>query len=135
MLRRLHTIWWGARRRPAAVLVWLQIVAIVVVGVATVARFHIFAAVDEEAHLAYVQQVAEHGRLPWLGRTVLPAQLQPHHVPGFGGLSYEAFQPPLYYALAVPAFDAASSVRQLVCVRDLERPGSVATTSNVMSAT
>jgi hypothetical protein len=103
-------------------LVALQIAAIVVVGVATVARFHIFAGTDEQAHVAYVQEIAEHGQLPWLGRSVMPPQLlvmdhappgsvhDPHRL-GFGGLSWEAFQPPLYYVLAVPAFAAVSNFR------------------------
>jgi hypothetical protein len=55
-------------RDPARALAVVQIAAIFVLGAVTVARFHIFAAVDERAHLAYVQEVAEHGRLPWLGR-------------------------------------------------------------------
>jgi 4-amino-4-deoxy-L-arabinose transferase-like glycosyltransferase len=109
------------------VLASLQIAAIVVVGVATVARFHVFAAVDEENHFAYVQEVAEHGRLPWLGRDVVSWQVQaiedevyPRHSSrdprrlGYGGLSSEALQPPLYYLLAVPAFSIPSSYRAKV---------------------
>jgi hypothetical protein len=120
-------MWGRARRRPAAILASLQIVAIVLVGVATVARFHVFAAVDEENHFAYVQEVAEHGRLPWLGRDVVSWQVQaiedevyPRHSSrdprrlGYGGLSSEALQPPLYYLVAVPAFSIPSSYRAKV---------------------
>lgn len=112
-------------RRSVLGLVVLQVAAIVVVGVATVARFHIFAGIDEEAHIAYVQEIAEHGRLPWLGRSAMPQQLlvMDHAPPrsvgdprrlGFAGLSWEAFQPPLYYLVAVPAFLAAGSFRAKV---------------------
>jgi hypothetical protein len=95
----------------------VQIAVIVAVGGATVARFHIFAVVDERPHVAYVQAVAEHGRLPWLGRDVVSWQVEaindnvyPHHSLrdprrlGLAGQSYEAFQPPLYYLVAAPAF-------------------------------
>lgn len=95
-------------------IVALQVAAILVVGIATVARFHIFAAVDEQAHIAYVEEIADQGALPWLGRTLMPAQLQAvDHSPaqGFGRLSWEAFQPPLYYLLATPAFAAGGGVR------------------------
>jgi hypothetical protein len=114
--------WPAVRRTPVVLLVVLQVAAIVVVGVATVARFHIFAGTDEQAHVAYVEEIATHGQLPWLGRSVMPAQLlamdrapsqdvRDPRLLGFGGLSWEAFQPPLYYALAVPAFVAVSSFR------------------------
>lgn len=105
----------------------LQIAAIVVVGVATVVRFHIFAAVDERQHLSYVQEVAEHDRLPWLGRSYVSWQeiaierhTYPRHSPvnprsmGFGGSSYEAWQPPLYYILAAPAFLISNNYRHKV---------------------
>jgi hypothetical protein len=51
-------------RRPWRWLVGVQIAALLVCGVTTVARFHIWAPVDERAHYAYVQEIAEHGRLP-----------------------------------------------------------------------
>jgi hypothetical protein len=41
-----------ASRQPAALLVALQIAAITVLGGVTVVRFHIFAAVDERAHVS-----------------------------------------------------------------------------------
>ncbi len=110
----------GARqaiRDPVRVFVVLQIAAILVVGVATVTRFHIFAVVDELPHMSYVQEVAEHGRLPVVGHSYVPWQelaIEQHTYPrpssldarliGFRGSSYEAWQPPLYYMLASPAF-------------------------------
>lgn len=104
-------------RDPACALVVLQIAAIVVLGVVTVFRFHVFAEVDERAHLAYVQEMAEHGRIPWVGRDYVswqelaiehgtyprPSGLKPRLL-GVGGSSYEGWQPPLYYVFAAPAF-------------------------------
>jgi hypothetical protein len=80
-------------------------------------RFHIFAEVDERAHLAYVQEVAEHGRIPWVGRDYVSWQelaiergtyprssgVNPRLL-GLRGSSYEGWQPPLYYVFAAPAF-------------------------------
>jgi 4-amino-4-deoxy-L-arabinose transferase-like glycosyltransferase len=107
----------GWVRDLARVLTVLQIAAIFVLGAVTIVRFHIFAAVDERAHVAYVQEVAEHHRLPWLGRDYVSWQelaIEDHTYPrasslnprllGFGGYSYEAWQPPLYYVLAAPTF-------------------------------
>jgi 4-amino-4-deoxy-L-arabinose transferase-like glycosyltransferase len=108
-------------------LVALQIAAILVVGAITAVRFHVFAAVDELAHVSYVQDAAEQGTLPWLGRTHVswqmeavehdtyprPSDVDPRRA-GLGGYSYEAFQPPLYYLLAVPAFEVTSNYRDKV---------------------
>jgi hypothetical protein len=121
---------WLARCRgcdPARVLVILEIAAILVLGVATVSRFHIFAEVDERAHLAYVQEVAERGHIPWVGRDRIPSQevafeagtyprpsslsLSPLSL---GGSSYEGWQPPLYYMLAAPAFLIPNDYRDKV---------------------
>jgi hypothetical protein len=100
-------------RRPLAV---LQVMAVVVLGAATVARFHVWADVDERPHYDYVQTVAEDGRLPLLTDLVHPEvqaitdRTWPAPSPvdpasrGLAGRSYEAFQPPLYYLLAAPAF-------------------------------
>ena len=121
-----YTVW---RRvgNPARILAVLQIAAILVVGVTTVARFHIFALVDEMPHLAYVQEVADHARLPWLGHSYVswqelaierhtyphPSSLDPRLI-GFGGTSYEAWQPPLYYVLASAAFDIPHDYRHKI---------------------
>jgi hypothetical protein len=113
-------------RRGAGPLIALQILAIFAVGAVTVARFHIFAPVDERAHLAYVQEVAEHGRLPLLDSYVpwqelaIEAHTYPRHssldprLIGLRGISYEAWQPPLYYALAAPAFLIPGNYRDKV---------------------
>ena len=97
-------------------LVVLQVLAIVVLGAATVARFHVWADVDERPHFDYVQAVAEDGRLPELTDLVSPEvqaitdRTWPEPSPvdpairGLAGRSYEAFQPPLYYLVAAPAF-------------------------------
>lgn len=120
MLARLRTCRFGIRglhRDPVRALAVLQVAAILVLGVVTVYRFHIFAEVDERAHLAYVQEMAEHGRIPWVGRDYVswqelaieqgtyprPSGLNPRLL-GVRGSSYEGWQPPLYYVLAVPAF-------------------------------
>jgi hypothetical protein len=112
---------------PACVLMVLQIAAILVFGAVTVSRFHVFAEVDERAHLAYVQEVAEHERIPWVGRDYVPwqelaieqgtyprpSQLDPRLL-GLRGSSYEGWQPPLYYVLAAPAFLIPSNYRDKV---------------------
>jgi len=99
----------------------------VVLGAFTVARFQLFARIDERAHYAFVQEVAEEGRLPVLGRDLISAEAQaindgtwPQPSPsdprtlGFAGQSYEAFQPPLYYVLAAPVFAVAGDHRHKV---------------------
>jgi 4-amino-4-deoxy-L-arabinose transferase-like glycosyltransferase len=112
---------------PTRVLMVLQIAAIVTLGAVTVSRFHVFAEVDERAHLAYVQEVAEHGRIPWVGRDHVswqelaieqgtyprPSGLDPR-VLGLRGSSYEGWQPPLYYVLAAPAFLIVHNYRDKV---------------------
>ena len=108
-------------------LVALQIAAIAVLGIVTAVRFHVFAAVDELAHVSYVQDVAEQGALPRLGHTYVSWQMEaieqdvyprrstvnPRTL-GLAGLSYEAFQPPLYYLLAAPAFAIPGNYRDKV---------------------
>ncbi len=75
-----------------------------------------WAPVDEAAHFGYVESLAVSHRLPVLttdrlsprveaiseGRYPRPPRLTP-------GPSYEAFQPPLYYLVATPAFLAAGA--------------------------
>jgi 4-amino-4-deoxy-L-arabinose transferase-like glycosyltransferase len=101
----------------APALVALQLAAIVALSVYTIFRFPIFDGVDEGAHVAYIAEVAEHGRIPWVGRDTVPWQvlaiqqrvyprrspLDPRRI-GLAGSSYEGWQPPLYYVLAAPAF-------------------------------
>lgn len=100
----------------AKVIVSLQLSALLVLGVVTVARFHIWAPVDERAHYAYVQSLAEDHRLPLIYDLVSP-QVQAitdrtwprpsrtdRRTIGIAGRNYEAFEPPLYYVVAAPAF-------------------------------
>jgi len=105
--------------RWSRLLVALQVAALVVLAGITAQRFHVWAGVDEAPHYAYVQTVAEQRRLPLLDDLV-PPQVQaitdrtwprpssrdPATL-GLGGRSYEAFQPPLYYLAAAPAFAIA----------------------------
>ena len=46
-----------------------MVLCVVVFGSLTAVRYPLFSPVDEAAHFAYIQQVAEHGSLPVLGRT------------------------------------------------------------------
>ena len=114
-------------RRPVTILIVLQLAALVVVGAGTVARFRVFSPVDEKPHFAYIQEVAEHGRLPYLGRDFVSRPVEavddgtypgpPRYDPrtrGLSGESYEAFQPPLYYVLAAPAFLVTDNYRDKV---------------------
>jgi hypothetical protein len=106
-------------RRALVVLLVVQLAVIVTAGLVTVFQFHFMAPIDEETHFSYVQQIAEHGSLPVLGKTETslqglamvqgiyprPTTVDPKKI-GVWGLDYEAYQPPLYYIAAVPAFDA-----------------------------
>jgi len=109
----------------------VQVLLIAGLATTTAFRFHYFAPTDEEAHYSYIQQIAEHGTLPVLGKTETslqglaifqgkypqPTTIDPKHF-GLGGLSYEAFQPPLYYYAAVPAFSLTSNfVDKIYAVR------------------
>lgn len=98
-----------------AVLVGIQIVAVVTFGVFTIQRYPLWSVVDEGAHFDNVVYVAAHGTYPVLGKTLATEQelaigqgIYPRHTTinprtyGLGGLSYEAFQPPLYYYVAAP---------------------------------
>ncbi len=113
----------GEGRRQSSrwldLIIGLQLVALIAFGILTVARFPVWSPIDEGAHYAYVQQIAEHGRLPVLGKTQVSEQVMAitaregtarlRYDPfarGLGTNSYEAFQPPLYYALVAPVFAA-----------------------------
>ena len=104
-----------------------QVLLIACVGALSAFRFPVLSPIDEGAHFAYVQQIAEHGTLPVLGRTPMSLQVlaisqgrYPRHTTidpakaGLGGLSYEAFQPPLFYASAVPAFAVVGNYRDKI---------------------
>lgn len=110
------------RRRAAAP--WLVGLAILVLGVVVVTRFPIWAEIDERAHYSYVQSVAEEQRLPLIDDLVssevqaITDKTWPRSSTrsgdGLAGRSYEAFQPPLYYLLAAPAFAVVPDHRQKV---------------------
>ncbi|MEA2170295.1 MAG: hypothetical protein QOF76_3595 [Solirubrobacteraceae bacterium] len=90
--------------------------ALALLGAVVVARFPIWAPVDERAHYEFVQSLAEDGRLPEIDDVGSPEaqaiadRSWPRPSPvdpatqGLAGRSYEAFQPPLYYVLATPAY-------------------------------
>jgi 4-amino-4-deoxy-L-arabinose transferase-like glycosyltransferase len=103
---------------PLRVLVAIQLAALMAAGVATVARFPVWALVDEAAHFDYVQTIAEDGRLPVLDEDAVHPQVlaidegvypAPPQVPaserGLFGRSYEGFQPPLAHLLATPVYE------------------------------
>jgi 4-amino-4-deoxy-L-arabinose transferase-like glycosyltransferase len=114
-------------------LVAVQLAALLVVAVATVARFPVWALVDEAAHYDYVQWIAEDGRLPVLDEDpVHPEVLAidegvypgPPRVPaaerGLFGRSYEGFQPPLAHLVATPVYAVAGDhERKLRALRAL----------------
>jgi Dolichyl-phosphate-mannose-protein mannosyltransferase len=105
-------------------LVIVQVAAVVVFGTIAIARYPLWSVVDEGAHYDNVIWIATHGSLPVLGKapaseqqlairqglyprrsTIVPAKY------GLGGLSYEAFQPPLYYVVASPVSLLSSNYR------------------------
>jgi hypothetical protein len=115
-------------------LVAVQLAALIVVAVATVARFPVWALVDEAAHFDYVQWIAEDGRLPVLDEDPVHAEVLaidegvypgPPRVPaderGLFGRSYEGFQPPLAHLVATPVYAAsgADHERKLRALRAL----------------
>jgi 4-amino-4-deoxy-L-arabinose transferase-like glycosyltransferase len=111
------------KRSAALALVVIQLAVLVVVAGVTVWRFHVWADVDERPHYDYVQKLAENHALPRPTDLVSPEVQaitdrtwpRPSHTDrrriGIAGRSYEAFQPPLYYVVAVPAFSVASDHR------------------------
>ena len=118
------------RRTPRAssvalvALVVAQVGTIVVFGALTAARYPLWSPVDEAAHYDSVLWIAEHGSLPVLGQTPASEQslaigqgVYPRHTTidaakaGLTGLSYEAFQPPLYYMVASPVFHLSGDYR------------------------
>jgi 4-amino-4-deoxy-L-arabinose transferase-like glycosyltransferase len=101
----------------ASTVVVFQVVSVVVFAVITIARYPLWGVVDEGAHFNNIVYIAEHGSYPVLGKTyaseqelAIGAGVYPKRTTinprtdGLAGLSYEAFQPPLYYYLATPLF-------------------------------
>lgn len=118
-------------RSPVAWIIAAQLALIAVAGLATVARFPVWALVDELAHFDYVVTVAQDARLPVLGEDTVSrealalggqAAADPARL-GLRGQSYEAFQPPLYYVLLAPA--GAAGGERLATVRVLRAVGLV----------
>ncbi len=108
----------GGWRGMLVGLLVVQVAAIAVLGVVVAFHFPVFSPADEEAHFSYVQQIAQHGSLPVLGRSPTSPQglairegtyprpaTRTYSLKELNGLDYEALQPPLYYVVAVPAFD------------------------------
>ena len=114
----LGSIW----RRFLIVTLIVQIATVATVATVAAIQFKLWAPIDEEAHYSYIQQVAEHGDLPVLrksetspeglaiyqGTYPRPTTIDPKKF-GVGGLSYEAWQPPLYYIVAAPVFAIPSN--------------------------
>jgi len=114
-------------------LVAVQLAALLVLGVLTVARFPVWALVDEAAHYDYVQWIAEDGRLPVLDEDPVHPEVlaidegvypgpprQGADERGLFGRSYEGFQPPLSHLLAAPLFAVAGDhERKLRALRAL----------------
>jgi hypothetical protein len=114
-------------------LVAVQLAALLVLGLATVSRFPVWALVDEAAHYDYVQWIAEDGRLPVLDEDRVHPQvlaIDEGRYPeaprveaedrGLFGRSYEGFQPPLAHLLATPVFAVAGDhERKLRALRGL----------------
>jgi hypothetical protein len=99
------------------IVVALQIVAVVVFAAITIMRYPLWSPVDEGAHFDNIAYIAAHGSYPVLGKTLASEQelaitqgVYPKHTTiharadVLGDLSYEAFQPPLYYYVATPVF-------------------------------
>jgi 4-amino-4-deoxy-L-arabinose transferase-like glycosyltransferase len=100
-----------------ALVVGLQIAAVVVFAAITIMRYPLWSPVDEGAHFDNIAYIAEHGSYPVLGKTLASEQelaikqgVYPKHTTidrradVLADLSYEAFQPPLYYYVATPVF-------------------------------
>ena len=107
----------------ARALVAVQLAALVVLAGVTVWRFTVWAHVDERPHYDFVQKLAEDRRMPRpsdlvsvevqaiTDRTWPRRSRTDRSRIGIAGRSYEAFQPPLYYLVAVPAFSAVGDHR------------------------
>lgn|GEM_PF-872038 len=122
-LRAGHAEWVFGASAVALVL------CVVVFGSLVALRAPVWAPVDEGAHFEYVQYIAQHGSLPVLGKqyaSLRDLKLDPTFSTrhwgtdprkmGILGLAYEDFQPPLYYALAVPAYDLSGNLHTKVII-------------------
>jgi hypothetical protein len=109
-------------RRALVGLLIVQLLSVAVLATVVAFEFKIFAPIDEEAHFSNIQQIAQHGTLPVLGKTLASPEglaisegtyprraTTLYRSPDLRALDYEALQPPLYYIAAVPAFDLVSN--------------------------
>jgi len=120
---------WLTVQNAMVALLASQFLMIAVFGSLTALRFPVWAPIDESAHFSYVQDLAEHHAMPVLGKTLTSSQViaiaqgvypkktttDPRKI-GLAGLSYEAFEPPLYYLVAVPFYDMTGNYRTKVTV-------------------
>jgi hypothetical protein len=97
--------------RAADWLIAVQLGLIALAGLLVVTQLPIWSFADERAHAGYVAALGS-GHLPVLGTDQVPADVLAvgGHVTGFGASSYEAFQPPLYYAVAGIGWDLAHAI-------------------------
>jgi hypothetical protein len=98
-------------RRPLELLVAVQLCLIAAAALGVVFGLPLWAVTDENAHVSYVAAVGA-GHLPLLDHFPLQAEIARvvHPAASFGNQSYEAFQPPLYYALMAIPWDLARAV-------------------------
>lgn len=114
--------------RLAGALVVLELLALAIVGWRVSRDDAVFGPIDERAHYAFVQFVAEEGRLPLLRDHNRPEVLalsrgtypvlpdRDAELMGIWGKVYEAFQPPLYYVVAAAVSRVAPDHRAQVTV-------------------
>ena len=105
------------------------VLGVAVFGSFVALRAPIYSPVDEGAHFEYVQYIADHGSVPVLGKqfaTLQDLKVDPTfstrrwgtnpRAMGFLGLAYEDFQPPLYYSVAVPAYELSANLHTKVVI-------------------
>jgi hypothetical protein len=115
---------WRSNSRLVRTVVVVELLVLVVAGCLTAYKFRPFWGIDEGAHYDYVEHIARDGRLPVLHEDYkYPDSLViQHHLDPNGkvdpkkfplvGFSYEAFQPPLYYAILTPFWFTTSDATQ-----------------------
>lgn len=110
-----HALPAAARRarsaEPLELLVAVQLALIAAAALGVVFGLPLWAVTDENAHVSYVAAVGA-GHLPLLNHFPIQADIARVVQPAasFGNQSYEAFQPPLYYALMAIPWDLAKAV-------------------------
>jgi hypothetical protein len=126
LLRRGRTRWGN----PVELLVAVQLGLIAAAALGVAFGLPLWAVADENAHVSYVAAVGA-GHLPLLNHFPIQPDIARIVQPAasFGNQSYEAFQPPLYYALMAIPWDlvkAAGGVRTAVHVLRLLDTGLLA---------